>query len=177
MSALNTSRNWSDNANLRYPGHRDRTVVVLQSTNEGGLNLFMDSGTLRGLAERGQVAAAALLDQFRNNHYPKNNPAFTGWENHRWLRYRALISALPTFLRRYADGRAALKLGEGAVPSYALSRQGRNLAEELLSKFDEAVEIIAIPDDPEQAKQHEQRVAELRAEPNPVAALRRVSEL
>jgi hypothetical protein len=177
VGALNTSRNWSDNANLRYPGHRDRTVVVLQSTNEGGLNLFMDSHTIGELAVRGQVAAAALLDQFRNNHYPQNNPRFTGWENHRWLRYRAMVSALPTFLRRYADGRAALKLGEGAVPSYALSRQGRSLAEELLGKFDEAAGLVAIPDDPEQAKQRERRVAELRAEPNPVAALRRVPEL
>ena len=176
VSALNTSRNWSDNANLRYPGHRDRTIVVLQSTDEGGLNLFMDSRTITGLAERGQVSAAALLDQFRNKHYPTNNPAFTGWENHRWLRYRALISALPTFLRRYADGRAALKLGQGDVPSYKLTQEGRNLAEELLSKFDEAADLL-YPHDPEQEKRRKSRIAEFRKEPNPVAALRRVPEL
>lgn len=176
VSALNTSRNWSDNANLRYPGHRDRTVVILQSTDEGGLNLFMDAKTITGLAERGQVAAAALLDQFRSKHYPTRNPKFTGWENHRWLRYRAMISALPTFLRRYAHGRAALNLGQGGVPSYTLSREGRDLAEDLLRKFDEAAEILS-PHDPEQLKQREQRAAELRAAPNPVAALRRVPEL
>jgi hypothetical protein len=176
VSALNTSRNWSDNANLRYPGHRDRTVVVLQSTDEGGLNLFMDRKTIGDLAKRGQVAAAALLDQFRQMHYPKNHPAFTGWDNHRWLRYRALISGLPTFLRRYADGRAALKLGEGDVPSYKLTLAGRKLAEELLSKFDEAADLL-YPDDPEQKKRRKPRIDEFKKEPNPVAALRRVPEL
>jgi hypothetical protein len=176
VSALNTSRNWSDNANLRYPGHRDRTVVILQSTDEGGLNLFMDSKTITGLAERGKVAAGALLDQFRSKHYPARNPKFNGWENHRWPRYRALVSALLTFLRRYAEGMVALNLGQEAVPSYALSREGRDLAENLLGKLDEAANLLA-PDDPKQARQREERVAELRAAPNPVAALRRVPQL
>jgi predicted acylesterase/phospholipase RssA len=176
VSALNTSRNWSDNANLRYPGHRDRTVVVLQSTDEGGLNLFMDRKTITGLAERGQVAAAALVDQFRQKHYPENDPAFTGWDNHRWLRYRALISALPTFLQRYTNGRAALNLGEGDVPSYPLTRAGRKLAEELFGKFDEAADLL-YPDDPEQEKRRKPRIAEFKKEPNPVAAVRRVPEL
>ncbi len=176
VSALNTSRNWSDNANLRYPGHRDRTVVILQSTDEGGLNLFMDQMTITGLAERGRAAAAALLDQFRNPHYPPSNPAFSGWDNHRWLRYRALISALPTFLRRYADGRAALQLGQEAVPSYPLTDTGRDLAEDVLGKFDQAAELLAIPADPQQAKRRKRRLAEFRSEPKPVAALRRVPE-
>jgi hypothetical protein len=175
VGALNTSRNWSDNANLRTPGHRDRTVVVLQSTDEGGLNLFMDGKTIRGLAERSRAAAAALLDQFRNPHYPGRNPTFTGWDNHRWVRYRALTSALPEFLRGYADGRAALQLGQGAVPSYALSRRGRDLAEEVLLKFDEAAALLS-RDVPERDRR-EKRIAELTAEPNPVVAIRRVPQL
>jgi hypothetical protein len=148
----------------------------LQSTDEGGLNLFMDSRTIGDLAKRGEVAAAALVDQFRQLHYPENDPAFTGWDNHRWLRYRALISALPTFLRRYADGRAALKLGEGDVPSYKLTQAGWKLAEELLSRFDDAADLL-YPHDPEQKKRRKPRIAELEKEPNPVAALHRVPEL
>jgi len=112
----------------------------------------MDQKTITGLAERGRAAATALLNQFRNPHYPPSNPAFSGWDNHRWLRYRALISALPTFLRRYADGRAALQLGHDTVPSYPLTDTGRDLAEDVLGKFDQAAELLAIPADPQQAK-------------------------
>jgi hypothetical protein len=117
----------------------------------------MGRKSISSLAERGQVAAAAVLDQFRQMHYPEIHPAFTCWDNHRWLRYRALISALPTFLRRYADGRAALKLSEGDVPSDKLTQAGRKLADELRSKFDEAADLL-YSDDPEQEKRRKPRI-------------------
>jgi hypothetical protein len=142
-NALNTSRNWTDNMSLRYPGHRDRTVVVLQSKNEGGLNLYMDSGTILSLADRGRAAAAAITNMFRESHYVKDGVAFTGWDNHRWLRYRALLSALPAFLNGYAAGRAALNL-PNMTPSYKMSAATRAFAEQnVLAHLDAAAREIA----------------------------------
>jgi hypothetical protein len=58
------------------------------------------------------------------------------------------------------------------VPSYELSREERDLANQILSKFDEAADLLT-PGNPER----DERIAELRAAPNPVAALRRVPQV
>ena len=43
-------------------------------------------------------------------------PTLTGWDNHRWVRYRALVSALPDFLASFAAGRAARERGTRPAP-------------------------------------------------------------
>ncbi|MDO7881355.1 patatin-like phospholipase family protein [Antiquaquibacter soli] len=105
-AAFSTARNWRDNAHVSAPGYRDRIVQVLQSRDEGGLNLTMPRETVEALSERGRAAAEALLDQFAEPRYrdSRGRVTVTGWENHLWVRYRALLAGMPRFLRGYAGG-------------------------------------------------------------------------
>lgn len=126
-AAINTSRNWQDGSQLDHPGFRDRIVRVLHSKREGGLNLHMDAPTIDQLAERGQVAAEAIVDQFTAPHYPERGPAgATGWDNHRWVRYRALLSVLPGWLRSYRNGKTTLGIDPSA-PRRARPRSGKEV--------------------------------------------------
>ena len=52
-AAFSTARNWHDSSHLDFPGFRDRIVQVLQTKDEGGLNLYMDGTTIEGLAPDG----------------------------------------------------------------------------------------------------------------------------
>jgi predicted acylesterase/phospholipase RssA len=127
-AALSTARNWTDNSYLNLPGFRDRIVKILQTSTEGGLNLNMDAETIDGLAERGRLAADALMRQFNDPHFYRKGRESTGWENHRWVRYRALLTSLPEFLTAYSIGLANLKVPVSNPPSYVMSVQGRALA-------------------------------------------------
>jgi predicted acylesterase/phospholipase RssA len=102
--ALDTTRNWSDNSYLRMPGFRDRIVRVLQDSEEGGLNMYMQTEVVRRLGDRGEASAQALIDQFEFDHYGD----WTGWENHQWVRYRSAIASLRPFVKSYVEGRAAM---------------------------------------------------------------------
>lgn len=170
-AALGTSREWSDAAHLATPGSRDRIVRVLQSPTEGGLNLFMDGPTIETLADRGQAAAAALVDMFTEKRYGGGTATphtATGWDNHRWVRYRALMAALPVWHRSFAAGHAALSGVDPAdPPSYDLTVRGRVLAADLASNL---LAAAALVDDP--ARQA--AVADLTAGPNPRTVIRRV---
>ena len=142
LAALDTARNWQDNSYLDVPGYRDRIVRVLQSDSEGGLNLNMDSETITALAERGRLAAHTMVEQFSE---PRYSGGANGWDNHRWVRYRALLAGMPDFLRAYRAGREALAptglapnvsvsaanppLDPASPPGYPLSVRGRNLGD------------------------------------------------
>lgn len=168
--ALDTSRNWSDSSYLRYPGFRDRTVLVKQSKSEGGLNLFMDEDTIHGLAERGRVAAEVMVERYTTPQFRKINqdqPSLTGWDNHRWVRYRALVSALPDFLASFAAGREALGLDPAEQRSYHLSAPDIAQAEAMLAKLDEAATIAE-----DLKTTHPRTYDRLTQAPNPRARLR-----
>jgi hypothetical protein len=64
----------------------------------------MDAQTIDGLADRGRAAAEVMVEQFTTPRYPSGNPRATGWDNHRWVRYRALPSALPGWWPRTREG-------------------------------------------------------------------------
>lgn len=49
-----------------------------------------------------------MVSQFEGARYKA--PDGSGWDNHRWIRSRALLSCLPEWLAAYADGRALLDL-------------------------------------------------------------------
>lgn len=165
-AALGTSREWADASQLSTPGMRDRVVRVLQSPSEGGLNLFMDTATIEALADRGRVAAASMVDMFTTPHYRQGR--FTGWDNHRWVRYRALMAALPGWYASFARGRAALAgLDPADPPSYPLTVGARALAEEL-----DALTMAGATTAADPARQKE--VQQLQDKPNPRTVIRRV---
>jgi hypothetical protein len=165
-AALNTARGWQDGSHLDHPGFRDRIVRVLQTKTEGGMNLYMETETIDGLAERGRAAASVMIRQFNEPRYPESDPTATGWDNHRWVRYRALLSVLPDWLASYSRGRAALAIDPTGPPSYRLSADGRALAGRLTKALDDVAEIAADaePD----------ALADLTGAPRPKGILRRI---
>jgi hypothetical protein len=168
-AALNTARNWQDGSYLDQPGYRDRIVRVLQTRSEGGLNLTMDGTTINGLAARGRAAAEALVDQFTEPHYPERDAWATGWDNHRWVRYRAFLACLPDWLGSYARGRAVLCTDLDHPPSYALSPSARTLAADLTRAMDEAAAVCA--------NASPSALAALTGAPSPQASIRRIPRI
>lgn len=168
-AAFNTARNWPDNTQLDLPGYRDRIVRIMQSKDEGGLNLFMDATTLERLARRGTAAGDAITEQFLERRYPPRHPRSTGWDNHRWVRYRALLSTLPEWLDSYRRGMASFDLDPDSPPSYRLSSPGQELASQLQTKLDELAELVQTADD--------EALLDLTSAPRPLGALRRVPRI
>lgn len=166
-----TARDWHDNAHLETPGYRDRIVRVLQTSSEGGLNLSMSPEVITELADRGQVAAAELTGQFREKRYPTRakSKTHTGWDNHRWVRYRALLAGMPDFLAAYLRGIETLGLAPGNLPSYEFDGKSADLAD-LISRglADTARGIEPIND---------KTVATLTDAPGPATVIRRVPQL
>lgn len=162
-AAFATAREWNDSTQLTLPGFRERIVRVKQTKQEGGLNLFMDTPTIENLAERGATAASVLVDQFTQPHFAHDS---TGWDNHRWVRYRALLACLPSWLDGIRRGRAAMAdLDPASPPSYALSVRGRHLATQLDASLGQAAgDLAAAPD----------ATADLTSAPRPQGVIRRV---
>ncbi len=165
-AAVNTARNWQDGSHLDHPGFRDRIVRVLQTKQEGGMNLFMEGPTIEGLAERGKAAGEVMVDQFTKPHYRET---FTGWDNHRWVRFRALLSVLPDWLGSYASGRAVLGVDPTAPPSYDLSARGSDLAAKLVEGLDQLATTVRTADP--------KAVADLEEQPRPLGAIRRIPQI
>lgn len=82
----NAMQNWNDNTAARMPGVRDRVVRVRLDANEGGMNLNMEPGTIRNVAERGKDAARELIQRFV--------PPASGWNAQRWVRLRVALETL-----------------------------------------------------------------------------------
>lgn len=94
---FDTARNWADTELMHMPGYRDRIVHVELKPHEGGLNLNMPDKVIRDVGEKGRLAGKLLAARFDPN--PGRDPHFDepielGWENHRWVRYRATMAAL-----------------------------------------------------------------------------------
>lgn len=178
LGAFNTARNWHDNSYLDFPGFRDRIVRVLQTKAEGGLNLNMSGPVIEGLAERGRTAAQSLVHQFVTAQYPAPvaddptvGPRFTGWHHHQWVRYRALLSALPDWLDGWRIGRALMTLTPDDAPSYRFTVGGAALAQALTDRMDAAAgEVPALPP----AGTATGPRADLTRQPSPLGGLHRV---
>jgi predicted acylesterase/phospholipase RssA len=168
-AALNTARNWQDGSHLNHPGFRDRIVRVLQTKSEGGMNLYMTRPTIERLAKRGQAAARVLIDQFTKPHYREDTLGATGWDNHRWVRYRALMTALPDWLASYAEGRKVLDIDPARPPSYDLSAAAQSLAESIAEALDRVAQVAGTAD-PE-------ALSDLMEAPRPRGAIRRIPQI
>jgi len=90
---VNTMYNWADNAQMRVPGYRDRVVHIFQAEDEGGLNLNMPPSLVLAMAERGRLAGVKLRERFTG----RDGSEMT-WDNHRWVRYRSMMSLVERLL-------------------------------------------------------------------------------
>jgi predicted acylesterase/phospholipase RssA len=169
-AAINTARNWQDNSHLDLPGYRDRIVRVLQSKSEGGMNLRMSTGTITGLADRGETAARVMVEQFNTPHYTNHG---TGWDNHRWVRYRALLSVLPDWIASYRRGLAMLEIDATKPPSYRWKTAAqRELAETMTTTLSQ------LADEIDQATAEDAGVVTgLTGAPQPRGRLRRIPQI
>jgi predicted acylesterase/phospholipase RssA len=94
---LDTIQNWSDNDQSRVPGYRDRIVHVSHGSKEGGINLAMPPPLITALAERGRESAIELKSAFAEEAPPQG--VFTGWRNHKWVRFRSSLALLSDSLQ------------------------------------------------------------------------------
>ncbi|MBI3972355.1 MAG: patatin-like phospholipase family protein [Chloroflexi bacterium] len=109
MAIIHTMQNWTDNLQIVQPGYRDRVVHVGLAGQEGGMNLKMDTGIVRRIAERGRCAGEMLRRRFAT---PEGDDTQLSWDNHRWLRYRRTLASLEGFLRSFNRGYENPLLGD-----------------------------------------------------------------
>jgi hypothetical protein len=106
----------------------------------------MSTPVIFGLADRGREAASVMVERYNTPQFPlggeRRTKHFTAWDNHRWLRYSALLGALPEFLEGFAAGRKAFQLNPAEQNSWALSEADQRFAEDLYSKLDEAATLL-----------------------------------
>lgn len=133
QSIVDTARGWVDQSNLLMPGYRDRVVTIWHDGDEGGMNLNMHRDVVQRLAHRGEGAAAKLAGRFST---PDRGVA-TGWENHRWVRFRTAAAGLDAWLADFERGYTGSSPGAspyselagedaaGALPSYPLTKARR----------------------------------------------------
>jgi len=131
----------------------------------------MDGPTIDGLAERGQAAGTVMVEQFTQPNYPSRSPSptATGWDNHRWIRYRALLSVLPDWLSSYARGREVLDIDPEAPPSYPLTVAGGDLADGLSQGLDDLAALVA--------GANPGALSDLEEKPRPMGAIRRIPQV
>lgn len=94
---FDTSRNWADSELATMPGYRERIVSVHLDAAEGGMNLDMDPGVIRGLGDRGTTAGRLLADRFDPADGDRHLDA------QRWARLRSTLAALELTLRSFTD--------------------------------------------------------------------------
>jgi predicted acylesterase/phospholipase RssA len=94
FAIFSTAQNWVDTSQMGMPGQRDRIAHVNLEGAEGGLNLNMSEATIASLSERGRIAAQELIQHLEG----KQTGVDLTWSNHRWVRYRATMSALEHYL-------------------------------------------------------------------------------
>jgi hypothetical protein len=120
---FSTMQNWNDAVLARLPGYRDRIVTVRLSADEGGLNLNMGPATIAALVDRGRRAGERLVQRFADPSTLETlagRPFEMSWENHRWVRYRTIMSELRELLAKFA--RAWSQPAAGDVPYPQLVR-------------------------------------------------------
>ncbi|MGX9791581.1 hypothetical protein [Mycobacterium sp. MMS18-G62] len=132
---VDTARGWVDAGQLVMPGYRDRIVTIWHTGEQGGMNLAMPQPVVTKLASRGEAAAAKLVAQFAGAQ-PGVEPTW-GWDNDRWIRFRAATAGLDVWLEKFREKYAtdvpgatpySQLAGPGAtaeLPSYVLTQTRR----------------------------------------------------
>jgi hypothetical protein len=130
-SIVATMQNWRDLLLARAPGYRDRIVHVSLSPTEGGMNLNMDKDVLGLIARKGTAAGERFAEFSFDNHY--------------WIRWRNVASALQRYvagIARASDSQPVIKdnanaystarTGTPPPPSYRFTKDQQKEAEQLL---------------------------------------------
>ncbi|WCT79082.1 patatin-like phospholipase family protein [Novosphingobium humi] len=130
---IGTMQNWRDLLLARAPGQRDRIVPVPLASDEGGMNLNMPQKILTSISEKGTKAGGAFA-------------AFP-FDNHYWIRWRNLASALQRYTIRiadnadskppiadYANAYRTARTGKPSPPSYQFRSTDRQEAAKALLK-------------------------------------------
>lgn len=124
-------QNWRDNAQARMPGYRERVIHIKLSRGEGGLNLAMDDEKVKRLIERGDYAGGRLIELFSGPETapPEQRPH---WNDHRYARFRILMSSMERFFQGLQQGYAADpdpvsepwddRIADGLRPPYRMTR-------------------------------------------------------
>jgi predicted acylesterase/phospholipase RssA len=148
LSIFRTAQNWIDNRQMKGVGNRDRIAHVRLADYEGGMNIEMAEETITKLGERGAHAAKRLVERF-DPERPVGAPM--GWDNQRWLRFRAyleLVERRGRLARRgYAEQGNGTAMGDlngraaDAAPEYAWGDSGQHefaveASEALLAAFE-----------------------------------------
>ncbi len=89
-SIIDAMRTWQDMTLARLPGNSSRTVAIRLPSDEGGLNLNMTADQIKDMTVRGTKAGQVLINRF--------GVADSGWDDQRWLRYRATMDAITSWL-------------------------------------------------------------------------------
>jgi len=113
-SLFGTLHGWSDRAQQRAPGFKERVVSIALREGEGGINLRMTEAQIDSLAARGLAAAKRLVLHYHPSHDPLHAAAakvvardpgiLTTWPNHRWVRYRTTGLLLEEALESLLEG-------------------------------------------------------------------------
>lgn len=128
FAIIGTMQNWRDLLQSRAPGHRDRIVRIPLTEEEGGLNLNMPQAVVDRIADKGSRAGELLVKKFNFN-------------NHWWVRWRTVASAMERFTigfakaaatspsGSYAKAYSSARTGEPNPPSYRFTRAQQQDAE------------------------------------------------
>jgi hypothetical protein len=152
---VDTARQWNDYSAIDVPGYRDRVVHIGLGGTEGGLRFNMDAEMIQDLNRRGtaagRVVAERLMPDATIDPIAPDQPLRLGWDNHRFVRFRAYIAALELAAAKFGAGwtrslRALVKsAGRGGRPAHYLGYRFRRLAQrELAEKFADDVAALAL---------------------------------
>lgn len=155
-SIVDSARSWVHANQLVMPGYRDRVVTIWHDQSEGGMNLNMPADVVLALSKRGRGAASKLAAQFA---WPTASPeAWSGWDNHRWIRFRTATAGLAGLLQQMRYGYIARSSGgtpysdlagdsaSAPLPSYLLSGDHREAMNEATNDFVSLAEKWKSPD-------------------------------
>jgi hypothetical protein len=96
LAIVDTIRTWNDAVMLRVPGYRERTVQIVLSGVEGGLNLEMDEATRKLLVRRGDRAGTVIDRRFSGGG--QNNGS---WIEQRTIRAHSFLAMAEQLARDY----------------------------------------------------------------------------
>jgi predicted acylesterase/phospholipase RssA len=149
-------QNWRDTAQARMPGFRERVIHVKLADTEGGLNLAMSEEQVERLIARGDHAGTRLITLFSGSE--DEPPQETEhWNDHRYARFRILMSVTERFLQGIEQGYSAPpdgvsvpydeRIAQGLGPPYRMSHAQLEAARSALGHYLELAQTPETLDD------------------------------